>query len=78
MLSRTEPNVCGVSIIYLDAKRCISMSFPNCSTHFAANTSSVKRLLEARARFRMADVASSDIESASAKQCAYSDSVLAW
>lgn len=71
-------DVCGVSIVYLDAKRCISMSFCNCSTHFAAKTSSVKRLLEARARFRMADVASSDIESASLKQCAYSDSVLAW
>ena len=61
-----------------DAERCISMSFPICSTHFAANTSSVKRLLEARARFRIADVASSDIESASAKQRAYSVSVLAW
>ena len=50
-----------------DAERCISMSFPNCSTHSAANTSSVKRLLEARARFRIADVASSVMESASAK-----------
>ena len=69
----------GVSNVYLDdAERCISISFPNCSTHFAANTSSVKRLLEARARFRMANVASSDIDSASAKQDAYSDSVLAW
>lgn len=65
-------------MFYLDDERCISMRFPNCSTHFAANISSVKRLLEARARFRMANVASSDIESASAKQCAYSDSVLAW
>lgn len=69
----------GIVCFYLDeAERCISMSFPNCSTHFAANTSSVKRLLEARARFRMANVASSDIETASAKECAYSDSVLAW
>lgn len=32
-----------------------------------ANASSVKRLLEARARFRMADVASTDIESADSK-----------
>ena len=67
-----------LSNVYLDAERSISMSFPNCSTHFAANTSSVKRLLDARARFRMSNVASSGIESASANQCAYSDSVLAW
>ena len=64
--------------VYLDGERWISINFPSCSTHFAANISSVKRLLETRARFRMADVASSDIESASAKECAYSDSVLAW
>ena len=68
----------GILSVYLDAKRCESINFPSCSTHFAANISSVKRLLEARARFRMADVASSVIESASAKECAYSDSVLAW
>ncbi len=69
----------GYGVFYWgDAKRSISMSLPSCSTHFAANTSSVKRLLETRARFRMASVASSDIEIASAKQCAYSDSVLAW
>lgn len=69
---------CGVYCVYSVAERCISMSLPNCSAHFAANTSSVKRLLEARARLRMANVASSGIESASAKQCAYSASVLAW
>ncbi len=49
---------------YADASRCRSISLPNCSTHFMANASSVKRLLEARALFRMANVASSDIESA--------------
>ena len=63
--------------IHLDV-RVISTSFPNCSTHPVANASSVKRLLDARARFRMLSVASSDIESAWLKQFAYSDSVLAW
>lgn len=43
-----------------------------------ANISSVNLLLEARARFRISIVASSDIESASANLVAYSDSVLAW
>ena len=56
----------------------MSMSFPSCSTHFIANASSVNLLLEARARFRISIVASSDIESASVNLVAYSDSVLAW
>ena len=59
------------------AIRVISTSLPNCSTHPVANASSVKRLLDARARFRMLSVASSDMESAWLKQFAYSDSVLA-
>lgn len=62
----------------LTSTRLISTNLPTCSTHPVANASSVKRLLEARARFRIANVASSDMESASAKQVAYSDSVLAW
>ena len=62
----------------LTSIRLISTNLPTCSTHPVANASSVKRLLEARARFRIANVASSDMESASAKQVAYSDSVLAW
>jgi hypothetical protein len=52
---------------YADASRCKSISLPNCSTHLMANAASVKRLLEARARFRMANVASSDIERADSK-----------
>ena len=56
---------------------CMSMSFPNCPTHFVAKASSVNLLLEARARFRIATVASPGIESASAKRAAYSASVLA-
>lgn len=43
-----------------------------------ANISSVNRLLEARARFLISNVASSDIENAWAKLAAYSDAVLAW
>lgn len=43
------------------------MSFSICSIQCVAKASSVKRLLEARARFRMVKVASSDIESAEAK-----------
>lgn len=58
--------------------RVMSTSLPNCSTQPVANASSVKRLLDARARFRIANVASSDMESAWLKQFAYSDSVLAW
>lgn len=67
-----------VRTIYCAALRCKSMSLPSCSSHFVANASSVNLLLEARARFRMANVASSDMESALAKLVAYSDSVLAW
>ena len=78
VMHRTSLGYLPHSSVYLFGYRCISISFPTCSTHFAANASSVKRLLEARARFRIASVASSDIESASAKHCAYSDSVLAW
>lgn len=55
-----------------------AISFPNCSTHLAANASSVKRLLEARARIRMANVSLSDIERATVKPSAYWVSVLAW
>ena len=66
------------SIDYLGALRCISISLSSCSTHFLAKTTSVNLLLEARARFRISKVASSDIESALAKLAAYSASVLAW
>jgi len=54
-------------VIHADASRCKSISLPSCSTHLMANDASVKRLLEARDRFRMAEVASSDIERAEAK-----------
>ena len=46
------------------------MSLPNCATHLEVKASSVKRLLEARARLRIEDVASSDMESDFAKAVA--------
>ena len=51
-------------MIYFGALRCVSISLSSCSTHFLANISSVNRLLEARARFLISNVASSDIENA--------------
>ena len=63
--------------IYFNAVCCRSMRLLNCSTHFEANASSVKRLLETRARFRIANAASSDMERDFAKAFAYSASVLA-
>ena len=47
------------------------MSLLSCSIHFMANASSVKRLLETRARARIAAVASSVMERATAKESAY-------
>ncbi len=66
-LLRRDLRVSCIRSSYADVSRCKSISLPNCSTHLMANASSVKRLLEARARFRMANVASSDIERADSK-----------
>ena len=65
-------------MIYFGALRCVSISLSSCSAHFLANISSVNRLLEARARFLISNVASSDIENAWTKLAAYSDAVSAW
>ena len=62
---------------YAAALCCKSISLPSSSTHRMAKASSVKRLLDPRARLRMAVVASSSMERASVNALAYSASVLA-